>query len=222
MIRFDQVVKSYKVGKGHNIVLDHVSITFPTGGRVGIMGVNGAGKSTLLRLIAGSEEPDHGTITRVGRISFPVGFTGSFHPNLTARENVRFLADVYDMDLKYIVEWIEDFAELGKYFEMPLGTYSSGMAARLAIGTSLAFDFDVYLLDEVIAVGDERFQRKCQEAFSERMATSSMILVSHNPHAVRQYCTSGAVLHGGRLAMFTSLDEAIDVYQWILRGDRDE
>ncbi len=126
------------------------------------------------------------------------------------------------MDLEYIVEWIEDFAEIGKYFEMPIGTYSSGMAARLAIGTSLAFDFDVYLLDEVIAVGDERFQRKCQEAFSERMATSSMILVSHNPHAVRQYCTSGAVLHDGRLAMFTSLDEAIDVYQWILRGGRDE
>ncbi len=222
MIRFDQVVKSYRVRNGHNIVLDHVSVTFPTGGRVGIMGMNGAGKSTLLRLMAGSEEPDRGTITRAGRISFPVGFTGSFHPDLTAHENVRFLADIYDMDLKYIVEWIEDFAELGKYFEMPLATYSSGMAARLAIGTSFAFDFDVYLLDEVIAVGDERFQKKCRDAFSERMATASVILVSHNPHAVRQYCTSGAVLHGGRLGMFASLDEAIDVYQWILRGGRDE
>jgi len=217
VIELDGVVKSYRLKAGKRTVLDHVSATFPFGMRIGILGMNGAGKSTLLRLLAGSEEPDRGRIVRGGRISFPIGFTGTFNPFYSARENVKFLAYIYDMDEAEVIDWVEDFAEIGAYFDMPVSTYSSGMFARVAFATSFAFDFDVYLVDEAIEVGDAHFRKKCWDAFSERIETASLILVSHNPHTMRQYCTTGAVLHGGQLVIYPEIDEAIEVYEQVLR-----
>lgn len=218
MVRFENVCKSYRLSEGRRVVLDNVSVTFPQGCRTGVLGVNGAGKTTLLRLIGGGEEPDRGRIVKRGRVSFPLGFTGTFHPLYSARENVKFLATIYDMDARELVDWIEEFAELGRYFDMPVGTYSSGMFARMAFGTSFAFDFDVYLVDEGIEVGDERFRKKCAEAFAERIRTASLILVSHNIHTIRAYCDSGAVLHDGRLTTYPTLDEAMDAYEHVLRA----
>ena len=218
MIRFDDVLKTYRLDSGRHTVLDHVSATFPTGSRMGVLGSNGAGKSTLLRMIAGSELPDSGHISTTGRVSFPVGFTGTFHPRHSARENVRFLAFIYGMDAREVIRWIEDFAELGRYFDEPVATYSSGMFARIAFATSFAFDFDIYLVDEAIEVGDARFRAKCTAAFAGRMQSASLVLVSQNVHTIRQHCESGAVLHGGKLHVFATVDEALDVYERMLRA----
>lgn len=218
MIRLERVSKSYVVPGGRHVILDDVSFELPPLSRIGIFGVNGAGKSALLRLIAGSEMPDRGRIVREGRISFPVGFTGTFHPLLSARENVSFLARVYGMNHGEVSAWIEDFAELGRYFDMPVGTYSSGMFARIAVATSFAFDFDLYLVDEVIEVGDVTFRKKCAAAFGERMHSASLILVSQHVDTIRQYCNLGAVLHRGKLSDFTTIDEALETYERSLRS----
>jgi capsular polysaccharide transport system ATP-binding protein len=217
VIRFDGVHKTYKLKSGRRTVLDNVSVTIPAGARMGILGINGAGKSTLLRLIAGSEEPDRGHIIKTGRVSFPVGFTGTFHPHYSARENLRFLAYIYDMNVAEVIDWVEDFCELGHYFDMPVATYSSGMFARIAFGTSFAFDFDVYLVDEAIEVGDARFRAKCAMAFAERVKTASLILVSQIVHTIRQYCDSAAILHEGKLTLYSTIDEAMDAYERFLR-----
>jgi capsular polysaccharide transport system ATP-binding protein len=218
VIRFENVCKAYRLthGRGRRNVLDDVSVTFPAGCRTGILGINGAGKTTLIRLMSGSEEPDRGRIIKQGRVSFPLGFTGTFHPKYSARENIKFLAYVYDMDTRELIDWIEDFAELGHYFEMPVGTYSAGMYARLAFGTSFAFDFDVYLVDEGIETGDERFRKKCVLAFSQRLKTASLILVSQNIHTIRAHCDSGAILHDGKLTAYSTLDEAMSAYESLL------
>jgi capsular polysaccharide transport system ATP-binding protein len=217
MIRLEGVSKSYRVREGRHTILDNVTFTLPPRCRVGILGGNGAGKTALLRLIAGGEMPDSGRIVREGRVSFPIGFTGTFHPLLSARENVSFLARVYGMQGADVSGWIEAFAELGPYFDMPVGTYSSGMYARIAFATSFAFDFDVYLVDEVIETGDVRFRRKCAQAFDERMKTASLILVSHQISTIRQYCDVAAVLHRGKLSAFPTIDEALDTYEMSLR-----
>ena len=217
MIRFEGVSKAYAARGGRRVILDDAWLAIPARARVGVLGANGAGKSTLLRLIAGSEMPDAGRIARGGRVSFPVGFTGTFHPLRSARENVAFLARVYGMDVGEVAGWIEDFAELGHYFDMPVGTYSSGMFARMAFATSFAFDFDVYLVDEAIEVGDARFRTKCAAAFDERMKTASLVLVSHNAHTIREYCDVGVLMHGGRLEAFPTVDAAFDAYEQILR-----
>jgi capsular polysaccharide transport system ATP-binding protein len=213
MIHLEHVTKSYGVHGRRHVILDDVSFSLPPRSRIGILGVNGSGKSALLRLIAGGEMPDRGHILREARVSFPVGFTGTFHPLLTARENVTFLACVYGMASSEVSDWIEAFVELGGYFDMPVGTYSSGMFARIAVATSFAFDFDVYLVDEVIEVGDAGFRQKCATAFAERMKTASLMLVSHNAQTIRQYCDVGAVLHQGRLSVFSSIDEALEHYE---------
>ena len=221
MIRLEGVSKSYLLkSRQRHVVFDDVSVTFPVGSRVGILGMNGAGKSTLLRLIAGREQVDRGRIIREGKISFPVGFTGTFEPHHTARENLRFLAWIYEMDCDEVTDWVEDFAELRHYFDMPVATYSSGMFARLAFGTSFAFDFDVYLVDESIEVGDERFRRKCTMAFAERLRSASLIMVSQHPHTIREYCDRAIVLHDGKLTMHASVDDAMDAYETILRNFR--
>ncbi len=223
MIRLERVSKAYTLrDNSKHVVLDDVSVVFPAESRVGIIGMNGAGKSTLLRLLAGRESIDRGRIIRDGRVSFPLGFTGTFEPHETARENIRFLALIYEMDCEEVTTWIADFAELGRYFDMPVATYSSGMFARLAFATSFAFDFDVYLVDESIEVGDERFRRKCNAAFSQRLRSASLIMVSQNVHTIREYCDHAVVLHNGKLTTNLAIDEAIDIYESILRNFRVE
>lgn len=217
MVQFEDVVKTFKLKHGKRVVLDKVTATFPTRSRIGILGRNGAGKSTLLSLIGGGEPVDSGRIRRSGRVSFPLGFSGAFHRYHSARQNISFLAHIYGMDAQRVTEWIEDFAELGPYFDLPLATYSSGMMARVTFGTSFAFDFDVYLVDEAIEVGDARFRAKCAAAFAERLETASLIMVSQNPATIRQYCRTGAVLNRGKLTMYQTIDEAFEAYEHVLR-----
>src|ERR1700722_19750732 len=165
MIQLNKVFKFYRTEGHTKIVLDHVSAVFDTTRSCGLLGVNGAGKSTTLRLIAGTELPNSGTVRRTVRVSWPVAFSGGFHPLMTGRANVRFVARVYGADIRRVTDFVEDFAELGDYMDIPIKTYSSGMAARLAFGLSMAIEFDVYLVDEITAVGDARFADRCKTAF---------------------------------------------------------
>jgi capsular polysaccharide transport system ATP-binding protein len=190
-------------------VLDDANATFEASHNFGILGVNGAGKSTLIRLLAGSELPDRGAVRRSGRVSFPLGFGGTFHGALSGRENAAFIARIYGAAMRPTIGYVEDFAELGEYFEMPVNTYSAGMRARLAFAACLAIDFDLYLIDEVTEVGDQRFRRKCAEAFRARMAHSDIILVTHNPQTLRQYCDRGAILANGALSLYEDIGAAL-------------
>jgi capsular polysaccharide transport system ATP-binding protein len=209
MIRLEHVSKAYRTRNGRKIVLDNANATFEAGHNFGILGANGAGKSTLIRLLAGSELPDRGIVRRYGRVSFPLGFGGTFHGALSGRENAAFIARVYGAPLHATIDYVEDFAELGEYFTMPVNTYSAGMRARLAFAACLAIDFDVYLIDEVTEVGDQRFRRKCVEAFRARMAQSDIILVTHNPQTIRQYCDRGAILANGALSLYDDVGAAL-------------
>lgn len=212
MIELRQVSKAYKVGLESNRVLDDVSVTFHTGVSVGVLGLNGAGKSTLLRIIGGAEPPDRGTVYKDVRVSWPIAFGGGFHPSLTGRENTRFIARVYGESPSKFQRFAEEFTELGRYFDMPLRTYSTGMRARLAFAVSMACDFDCYLVDEVTAAGDKRFALRYREAFKQRLRNASVIMVSHNSQTVRQFCSVGAIIHRGKLEMFESLNKALAAY----------
>ncbi len=209
MIRLEHVSKAYRTRNGRKIVLDDANATFEAGHNFGILGVNGAGKSTLIRLLAGSELPDRGAVRRSGRVSFPLGFGGTFHGALSGRENAAFIARIYGAAMRPTIGYVEDFAELGEYFDMPVNTYSAGMRARLAFAACLAIDFDLYLIDEVTEVGDQRFRRKCAEAFRARMAHSDIILVTHNPQTLRQYCDRGAILANGALSLYEDIGAAL-------------
>jgi capsular polysaccharide transport system ATP-binding protein len=212
MITLDRVSKVYRTRSGRKTVLDNVSVTFESGQNFGVLGVNGAGKSTLIRLIAGSEIPDFGVVRRNARVSFPLGFGGTFHGALSGRENVAFVARIYGAGMRSVLRFVEEFSELGEYLHMPVNTYSAGMRARLAFATCLALDFDLYLIDEVTEVGDQRFRQKCADAFRERMQRSDIILVTHNIHTLRQYCERGAILANGELTLFDDIDTALGRY----------
>jgi capsular polysaccharide transport system ATP-binding protein len=213
VIELRNVSKIYRTIGGENVVLDSLSFSFPARTNIGILGKNGAGKSTLMRIVAGTEQPDTGEVTRKGSVSWPIGFGGGFNGSLSGEENCRFVARIYDADVDEVVGFTMHFAELGDYFHMPVKTYSSGMRARLAFGLSMAIEFDVYLVDEVTAVGDSRFQQKCREAFRERSGRSSVIIVSHQLNTIKDYCQRCAVLSDGRLLSFDSIDEARKVYE---------
>lgn len=225
MIRFQHVHKSYRVASSdgrcrdpgllrrrrRRVVLDDCCLEFPPGRSFGILGGNGAGKSTLIRLLAGVELPDRGRVLRGPgrRVSFPLGFSGTFHPYLSGRENVLFLARVYGADGRRTLRFVEEFSELGDYMRMPVATLSAGMRAKLAFGACLAIEFDVYLIDEVTAVGDARFQARCLEAFEARAGTADVVLVSHDLRTIRSYCDAGGVLADGRLTLFGDVEDAV-------------
>jgi capsular polysaccharide transport system ATP-binding protein len=215
MIVLEGVSKTYVTTSGRRCVLVNVNVTFESGHNVGILGANGAGKSTLIRLLAGSELPDRGRIRRHARVSFPLGFGGTFHGSLSGRENVAFIARVYGAPLRRTIAYVREFSELDDYFDMPVKTYSDGMRARLAFGTCLAIDFDIYLIDEVTEIGDERFRRKCAAAFRERMNRSDIVMVTHNVRTIRQYCDQGAVLADGQLNLFSDLTAALSRYRQV-------
>ncbi|HEX3992416.1 MAG TPA: ABC transporter ATP-binding protein [Acetobacteraceae bacterium] len=213
MIVLDHVHKAYRTIEGHQVVLRDVSVAVPEGHGLGVLGANGAGKSTLIRLLAGTEQPDSGRISRGNKaVSFPLGFGGTMHPRLSGLENVTFLARLYDVDERQAAAYVEEFAELGTYFRMPVGTYSGGMRARLAFGACLAIQFDVYLIDEVTSVGDARFRIKCLDAFRQRMDRADVIMVTHDYETMRAYCDIGAVLRNGTLTLFDDLEVAIEYY----------
>jgi capsular polysaccharide transport system ATP-binding protein len=217
MIELDRVFKFYRSDGHTKIVLDHVSAKFLTGRSYGLLGVNGAGKSTTMRLISGTELPNSGRVRRTGRVSWPLGFAGGFHPQMTGRENVKFVARAYGEDVRRVLEFVEDFAELGDYIDVSVKTYSSGMMSRLAFGLSMAIDFDCYLVDEITAVGDLRFQAKCREAFVRRKANADLIMASHSMETIKSYCDHGAVLVDGQMLTFDSVDAAIEVYNRLNR-----
>lgn len=209
MIQLDRLTKIYHTRNSVKRVADNISVTFPTGTSVALLGRNGAGKSTLLRMISGTVEPDSGQILSDGRISWPVGFAGSFHRDLTGSQNVRFIARVYGMDTDALSDFVEDFSALGDHYYMPLRSYSSGMRSRLAFGVSMGIPFDTYLVDEVTSVGDAAFKRKSDALFRERMSKASAVVVSHSNAHLRTICNAAALLEDGQLTYYADLDEAI-------------
>lgn len=217
MIEMHNVLKFYKNGSHTKMVLDNVTAIFERGHSYGILGVNGAGKSTTLRLISGSEYPNAGKIKRNVRISWPLGFAAAFNSNMTARNNITFAARAYGQDVREVLDFVEDFSELGDYLDVPTKTYSSGMAAKLAFGLSMAIQFECYLIDELTGVGDARFQKRCETAFTDRRSRADVIMVSHSVGTIKAYCDRGAVLVDGRLMMFDDVDNAIDIYNRLNR-----
>jgi len=212
MISVIDVTKDYRTeGRVHR-ALSGVSFTVAKGEKLAVMGRNGAGKSTLIRLIGGVELPTRGTIEQTMSVSWPIGLAGGYHPILTGNDTMRFVARIYNKPFDEVKAYVEDFAELGKFLSEPVRTYSTGMRARLLFALSLAIDFDCYLIDEIIAAGDQRFQRRSQEELFEKRADRSMILASHVGEIVRAYCSRALILHRGRGKVFTDLDLALDIY----------
>lgn len=212
MILFDGVSKKYRTRSGSRTIFSDVSFVLERGDAVGICGHNGAGKSTLLQLIAGVEQPTSGTISRKMSVSWPIGYASAFQSSLTGADNIRFIARIYDRSIPDTLAFVDDFAELGSYMAMPIRTYSAGMMARLAFAASLAVDFDCYLVDEVTAAGDERFRKRCHDALIKRRETGTLVMVSHDPGTLREYCTSGALVADGKFTQFDTVDEAIDLH----------
>ena len=213
MLRLENLSMRFATPRGYKVLFENTSITFPTGRSVALLGRNGAGKSTLLEVIAGSIEPTAGEVFSDGTISWPVGFGGSFHRDMTGAQNVRFIARVYGVDTTELLEYVAGFAQLGQHFRMPVRSYSSGMKARLAFGVSMGIKFDTYLVDEVTSVGDVAFRKLSAEVFKERMRDSSAIVVSHSTPQIRQLCDAGAVLEGGQLTYYDDLEDAIAAHE---------
>lgn len=217
LIRLINLTKVFRTkGGGGKVVANRMNATFPKGSSVALLGRNGAGKSTLLHMIAGNILPTAGKIISTGTISWPVGFSGSFHKELTGEQNVRFIARVYGMDTDAMCDFVSEFAELDKQFSQPFRTYSSGMRARLAFGTSMAMSFDTYLIDEVTAVGDARFKRKSKYLLKARLQGASAIVVSHSMSTLRDFCNMGAVLDRGVLVVYPDLEEAIARHEMMM------
>jgi capsular polysaccharide transport system ATP-binding protein len=196
--------------------LRDVTTVFEKGFSYGVLGINGAGKSTLISLISGRLGPDSGTITKVGRVSWPFGYSGA-HPKMTGRDNCKFVARAYGADPKWVAEFVEDFAELGSYFDEPFETYSSGMAGRLGFGLSMAISFDWYLVDEGLGAGDARFARKCEDLIRKKRLEANFIIVSHQTSFIGEFCDRAAVLHHEKITMFSDKKDAIKLYHILNR-----
>jgi capsular polysaccharide transport system ATP-binding protein len=213
MIEFQNVSKAYKLGSGKKILLNNISFCFEQGINIGILGVNGAGKSTILRLIAGSEAPDKGRILRRGTFSWPLGFAAGFQGSLSGEENLRFICRIYAANITEVTKFVADFSELGDALYEPVFTYSTGMRARLAFALSMAIQFDVYLVDEIMGVGDRLFQEKCRHAFIEKSRSSSIIMVSHNMDTIRKYSDVVLLLADGDIHIYEDIEKAIATYE---------
>ena len=217
MISIRNLYKRYHNHYGSDWVLRDINLDIPQGVSVGLLGPNGAGKSTLLNLVAGMDTPNRGEVIRNCRVSWPIGLRGGFQLSMTGRQNVKFVARVHgssEEEIARIVEYVEDFAEIGKAFDEPVRTYSSGMSSRLGFGLSLAFDFDVYLSDEATAVGDRIFKQKAKQVFLDRIGRASLIMVSHAEGMLRELCSAGILMRNQGLIWFDDIEEAIDAYHF--------
>jgi capsular polysaccharide transport system ATP-binding protein len=212
MIVVDNVTKEYPLRSGKRKALDSVSFTLNPGERLGIIGHNGSGKSTLIRLLAGVEPPTYGRIVRKMSVSWPLAFGGAFQGSLSGIDNIKFISRIYQVEFKKTLDYVEGFSELGKDLREPVKTYSSGMLARLAFALTLAVDFDCLLIDEVIAVGDEKFQKKCREELFVKRSDKALILVSHSRELVNEYCHTAALLEKGIFQSMPSLSDAYKNY----------
>lgn len=212
MIICDQVTKSYAMGSGRKEVLKGLDLQIQPGEHIGFLGRNGAGKTTLIKLLGGVELPTTGKIKRKMSVSWPLGFGGGFQGSLTGYDNARFIARIYGHRYSEIREFVEEFTELGPQLKMPVKTYSSGMRARLAFALSLAIEFDCYLIDEIIMVGDANFHHKCHYELFEKRGDRALVLASHSPELIREFCDRALVLHQGNGTMYTDVNEALEVY----------
>lgn len=218
MIELRNLNKTYHLNGVSKTIARDITFTFPTGECVGLLGANGAGKSSMLKLIAGTMQPDSGEIIPHGTVSWPVGFAGSFHPDMTGSQNVKFVARIYGVDTEEMIEFCRDFAQIGSHFYLPVRTYSSGMKSRLAFAMSMAIKFDTYLIDEVTAVGDGTFQAKSHAMLKERLKESGAVFVSHSLNQVQSLCQSGIVLQNGRFFYYARVQKAIEHYQHTMQG----
>ncbi len=212
-IVLEDIVKDYHTEIGRRRILDGIGFSIAPGEKIAVLGVNGAGKSTLVKIIGGVEPPTSGVIHRGLSMSWPIAFGGGFEAAMSGMDNIRFIARIYGASVKDTVAFVDDFAELGRLLYVPVRTYSSGMRARLAFALTLAIDFECFLIDEVIAVGDQRFHRKCHDALFVKRRDSAMILVSHDLHIIKQYCDKALILKAGRGRVFTDIDFALDIYR---------
>lgn len=213
MISIENVCKTYPMRHGRRLILDHVNFKLHRGQHVGILGRNGAGKSTLIRLLSGAEHPTTGRIVRQMSVSWPLAFGGAFQPHLTGLDNLKFVCRIYGMDYRKQVDFVKEFTELGAYFEEPVSHYSMGMATRLAFALSMAVEFDCFLIDETMVVGDARFHERCHHELFVRRKDRAFILVSHDPNVIRAHCDTAWVLRAGRMYQFDTIDEAYHFYE---------
>ena len=220
MIRVTDLVKKYESNAGLRTILDEINLVVLPGDRVGILGRNGAGKSTLIRMIAGAEPPTSGTVERTMSVSWPLAFTGGFHGRLTGLDNLRFICRIYGVDFHERLGFVEEFTELGSYLREPVMTYSSGMRARLAFAISMTIDFDCYLVDEVMAVGDESFRERCQIELFEKRKDKTMIMVSHSRGYLQSNCNRFLLLRDGKISEYADPDEAYWDYKRMLLGPK--
>ena len=215
MIEISNIWKRYHNHHGSDWVLRDINLTIPKGVSVGLVGANGAGKSTLLNLIAGMDTPERGKVIRRCRVSWPIGLAGGMHNQMTGRQNAKFVARVFganSKEMKRIIDFVQDFAEIGDAFDEPVRTYSSGMRSRLSFGISLAFDFDMYISDEATAVGDRAFKEKASQAFKNKVGQASLIIVSHSEGILKDLCQAGVWLDQGEAHWFEDVNEAIAAY----------
>jgi capsular polysaccharide transport system ATP-binding protein len=212
MLILHNVTKRYPLQQSYRTVLDRVNMTVHAGKRIGILGRNGSGKSTLIRLISGAEQPTSGRVHRGMKVSWPLAFAGGFQSHLTGLDNLRFICRIYGTSIDDKVDYIQTFSELGAYLEEEVRFYSSGMRARLAFALSMVIDFDCYLIDEVIAVGDSRFHEKCQRELFEKRGNKAMIIVSHSPDFIQAHCEDTAVIVRGKLTTFNDVQAGFDYY----------
>lgn len=223
MIELRNVTKYYPIQSGVRHILRDVTLTIPGSTNLAVLGPNGAGKSTFLRLIGGAEFPNHGQIRSNQSISWPLGIGSGFQASLSGRQNTLFVCRINGLSpaqTRQVVDEVTEFAELGEYFDLPVRTYSSGMRARLSFGLSMAFEFEIYLIDELTAVGDAVFRAKAKKAFHDLRDRASIIFVSHNLQTLRESCDSALFLHDGTAAYYDNIDDGIEAYQEFIRADR--
>ena len=212
MIVCEEITKSYPMGHGRKQVLKGLDLRISRGEHIGLLGRNGAGKTTLIKLIGGVEMPTSGRVRRHMSVSWPLGFGGGFQGSLTGYDNARFIARIYGHEYREIREFVEDFTELGAQLKMPVKTYSSGMRARLAFALSLAIEFDCYLIDEIIMVGDANFHQKCHYELFEKRGDRALVLASHSPDLIREFCDRALVLDQGEGTIYSDVNEALEIY----------
>lgn len=214
MIKLENLTKSYPSKLGPQYVFKDLSFDFPTESNVAILGRNGSGKSTLFRMLAKSEYPDRGRVLTNKSISWPVALKTGIHPQMTGRENARFIGRINNVaSLPAYEHRVQGFAELGRKFDLPVKTYSSGMRAKLVFACCMNIDFDIYLIDEATSVGDPQFRRKARKTVKQKAKTAGVIMVSHELDQIREFCTSAIIIEDGELTFYQDLEDAISIYE---------
>ena len=212
MIKLVSVTKSYPTKQGRHFILNKANFEMKKGEKIGILGKNGSGKTTLVRMLAGVIPPDEGRVIRDMKVSWPVGYHGGFNPSLTGLDNLKFISKIYNEQFGKVLKFVEDFADIGDFINEPMKTYSTGMRAKLNFGLMMGIDFDCYLIDELLNVGDISFRQKCNKELFEKRKDKSIVIVSHNDKLIQQYCDKAMVFHNQQIFDFSNTKEAIQFY----------